>query len=81
MEKKQINVPIMAEVFDAGNKPEYLFWVGCAGAFDDRYKKVTRAFAKILDYLEINSIIIQITNSRECCDKCSKKILMMLKIY
>ncbi len=36
-----------------GKKPEYLFWVGCAGAFDDRYKKVVRSFAKILNHLEI----------------------------
>ncbi|MEA3445015.1 MAG: (Fe-S)-binding protein [Bacteroidota bacterium] len=53
-QKKQIKVPVMAEVFEAGNKPEFLFWVGCAGAFDDRYKKVTRAFAKILDYLKVS---------------------------
>ncbi len=38
----------MADLFARGEKPEYLFWVGCAGAFDDRYKKVVRAFAKIL---------------------------------
>ncbi len=44
----------MADVFAEGKKPEYLFWVGCAGAFDDRYKKVTRAFAKILTYLNID---------------------------
>ncbi len=48
----QVNVPLMAEVFESGKKPEYLFWVGCAGAFDDRYKKVTRAFAKILAHLQ-----------------------------
>ena len=41
----------MAELFARGKKPEYLFWVGCAGAYDDRYKKVVRAFAKILAYL------------------------------
>ncbi len=38
----------MADLFARGEKPEYLFWVGCAGAFDDRYKKVARAFTKIL---------------------------------
>jgi Fe-S oxidoreductase len=27
---------------------EYLFWVGCAGSYDDRYKKVSRAFAKLM---------------------------------
>ncbi len=41
----------MAELAGKGENPEYLFWVGCAGAYDDRYKKVTRAFTKILNYL------------------------------
>lgn len=41
----------MAELAARGEKPEYLFWVGCAGAFDDRYKKVTKAFASILNHL------------------------------
>ena len=44
----------MAELFARGEKPEYLFWVGCAGAYDDRYKKVTRAFTKILVHLNIS---------------------------
>ena len=51
---KNIEVPVMADVFAKGEKPEYLFWVGCAGAIDDRYKKVTRAFAKILSHLNIS---------------------------
>jgi Fe-S oxidoreductase len=38
----------MADLAGAGIKPDYLFWVGCAGAFDDRYKKVVRSFTKIL---------------------------------
>ncbi len=46
-----MNVPVMAELAARGENPEYLFWVGCAGAFDDRYKKVTKAFASILNYL------------------------------
>ena len=32
-----------------GRQPEVLFWVGCAGSFDDRAKKITRAFVKILN--------------------------------
>ena len=47
-ESKNIEIPIMADEFSQGREPEYLFWVGCAGAFDDRYKKVARAFTKIL---------------------------------
>ncbi len=53
METKQriVEVPVMADLLAKGEKPEYLFWVGSAGAFDDRYKHVTRAFVKILEYL------------------------------
>ncbi len=41
----------MADLAARGEQPEFLFWVGCAGAFDDRYKRVTRAFARILNHL------------------------------
>ncbi len=44
-----MNVPTMAELAARGQTPEVLFWVGCAGSFDDRYKRVTRAFVKILE--------------------------------
>lgn len=45
----EIHVPTMAELSAAGEQPEILFWVGCAGSFDDRAKKITRAFVKILN--------------------------------
>ncbi len=41
-----------------GEQPEILFWVGCAGSFDDRYKKVTRAFVKILNHLNIRFAVL-----------------------
>ena len=43
-----IKVPTMAEYMAEGKKPEVLFWVGCAGSFDDRAKKITKAFVKLL---------------------------------
>jgi len=43
-----IKVPTMAEYMVEGKKPEVLFWVGCAGSFDDRAKKITKAFVKLL---------------------------------
>jgi len=58
MEAKKIDVPVMADLFARGEKPEYLFWVGCAGAFDERYKKVTRAFTKILAHLNISFAVL-----------------------
>ena len=41
-------VPTMAELKSKGEIPEVLFWVGCAGSFDDRAKKITRSFVKLL---------------------------------
>lgn len=58
MESKIISVPVMADLFARGEKPEFLFWVGCAGAYDDRYRKVTRAFTKILTHLNISYAVL-----------------------
>lgn len=43
-----MEIPTMAEMAEAGEKPEVLYWVGCMGSFDDRAKKTTVAFAQIL---------------------------------
>jgi Fe-S oxidoreductase len=51
-------VPVMKDCFTSGKKPEYLFWVGCAGAFDDRYKKVVRSFATILNHTRTDFAIL-----------------------
>ena len=41
-----------------GKQPEVLFWVGCAGSFDDRAKKITRAFVKILNKTGIEFAVL-----------------------
>lgn len=51
-------VKTMAEMASNGEEPEVLFWVGCAGAFDERYKRVTRSFAHILNHLNINFAVL-----------------------
>ena len=51
-------VPTMAELFAAGQQPEVLFWVGCAGSFDDRAKKITKAFVKILNNANISFAVL-----------------------
>ena len=56
--KIKIKVPVMADMAAKGEKPEYLYWVGCAGAFDDRYKKVARAFIKILNHLNVSYAVL-----------------------
>jgi len=63
-EKIKIDVPLMANLEATGKKPEYLLWVGCSGAFDDRAKKITRAFVKLLAYLKIDYAYL---GSEETC--------------
>jgi len=53
-----INVPTMAELAAKGITPEILFWVGCAGSFDERAKSITAAFVKILNKLSINFAVL-----------------------
>jgi heterodisulfide reductase subunit D len=48
----------MAELAAKNESPEILFWVGCAGSFDDRYKRVTKAFAGILNVLGIRFAVL-----------------------
>lgn len=54
----QVDVPIMADVIANGRQPEYLYWVGCAGAFDKRYQKVSRSFARILNAAQISYAVL-----------------------
>ena len=53
-----LKVPTMAELFAAGKQPEVLFWVGCAGSFDDRAKKITKAFVKILNKADVTFAVL-----------------------
>jgi len=48
----------MAEFAASGEQPEILFWVGCAGSFDQRAQKITRAFAEILTHAGIKFAIL-----------------------
>lgn len=54
----ELKVPTMAELFAAGQQPEVLFWVGCAGSFDDRAKKITKAFVKILNKAKVSFAVL-----------------------
>lgn len=53
-----VNVKTMAEMMAAGEKPEVLFWVGCAGSFDDRAKKITKAFVKLLNRAGVSYAVL-----------------------
>lgn len=53
-----MQVPTVAELFANGKSPDVLFWVGCAGSFDQRAQKITKAFASILNKVGINYAIL-----------------------
>lgn len=53
-----IKVPTVAELTAQGEKPDILFWVGCAGSFDERAQKITKAFVKILHHVGIKYAIL-----------------------
>ena len=53
-----MRVPTMAEMMAKGESPDVLFWVGCAGSFDDRAKKITKAFVKILNHLDYKFAVL-----------------------
>lgn len=63
-------VPTMAEMMAQGKQPEVLFWVGCAGSFDDRSKKITKAFVKILNESKISFAVL---GTEESCTGDSAK--------
>ena len=53
-----LDIPTMAELQQRGERPDILFWVGCMGSFDDRAKKITAAFARIMQACGINFAIL-----------------------
>jgi len=55
---EQLKVPTMAEMMAEGRKPEILFWVGSAGSYDDRAKKITKAFVKILNKANVDFAVL-----------------------
>ena len=62
--EKALNVPTMAECQAQGKLPEVLFWVGCTGSFDDRAKKITKAFAKLL---QASGVSFAVLGAEEGC--------------
>ncbi|HYW31837.1 MAG TPA: (Fe-S)-binding protein [Gemmatimonas sp.] len=53
-----MDIPTMAELAGRGEQPDILFWVGCMGSFDDRAKKITVAFARILQAADVKFAIL-----------------------
>lgn len=53
-----MNIPTLADLTAQNKTPEVLFWVGCAGSFDDRAKRVTVAFVKILNAVNVDFAVL-----------------------
>ena len=54
----EFKVPTMAQMIADGETPEILFWVGCAGSFDERAQKITKDIAKILHHVGLKFAIL-----------------------
>lgn len=60
----EYKVPVMSELVAEGKTPDVVFWVGCAGSFDQRAQRVTIAFVKILNHLGVNFAVL---GTEEAC--------------
>lgn len=58
MMENELKVPTVAELLARGETPDILFWVGCAGSFDERAQKITRDICRILQHVGINYAIL-----------------------
>ena len=58
-----MDVPTLAQMTAEGKKPEILFWVGCAGSFDDRAKKITKSFVRLLNKANVSYGVLGVEES------------------
>ena len=59
----QLEVKTMAELSEKNITQDFLYWVGSAGSFDDRAKKITRAFVKVLNYANVSFGVLGVEES------------------
>jgi len=81
MATKNIHVRTMLELNAKGKKAEYLFWVGSAGSYDDRAKKITRAFVKILEFCNIDYAVLgqEETDSGDSAKRAGNEFLFQMQ--
>jgi len=79
--KTQIKVRTFAELFAEQKTAEYLFWVGSAGSFDDRGKKITRAFVKILESANVDYAVLgeEETDSGDSARRAGNEFLFQMQ--
>ncbi len=76
-----IQVPIFSECLSQNKTPEYLFWVGSAGSFDDRAKKITRDFVKILESAKVDYAVLgsEETDSGDSARRAGNEFLFQMQ--
>ncbi|WP_232717768.1 (Fe-S)-binding protein [Gordonia metallireducens] len=58
IDEMDIEIPVFGKDVESFEGFEYLFWVGCAGAYEDRAKKTTKAVAELLDMAAVNFMVL-----------------------
>lgn len=58
MMENELMIPTVAELLAKGESPDILFWVGCAGSFDERAQKITRDICRILQHVGLKYAIL-----------------------
>ena len=78
---EEIYVKTMAELKAEGKEADLLFWVGSAGSFDDRAKKITKAFVKIMNKASINFGVLGIeeTSSGDAAKRAGNEFLFQMQ--
>ena len=76
-----MDVPVLRELAGTDSPPEYLLWVGSAGAFDDRYKQVSRTFIKILNHMGTSYAVLgtQESSSGDVARRAGNEMLFQMQ--
>lgn len=57
-EEQELKIPVLSEEVAGGKNPEYLLWIGCAGSYDERYKKVIASFIRVLNRASVDFAVL-----------------------
>ena len=76
-----LEVPTMAGMQGQGKTPEYLLWIGSAGAFDDRYKKVSKELVKVFNHLKVDYAVLgtEETDSGDVARRAGNEMLFQMQ--
>jgi len=77
------SIPVLKDNIAAGVQTEFLFWVGSAGAYDDRYKNVSRAMVKILDHFKVSYAVLgtEETSTADAARRAGNEMLYQIQSF